>query len=417
MMRSNPLATPEQAALDELAIEIYEDNSFYQLRRKATNAYILGHGNPVSEEAQSFLNQTIDELVFSAIQKAVNNDPYHPKVYFVNAAPHTWFGLNVPGGRYCYDNPDTIYRTIPINGSEQYIIRGQRYKPAPSDVSFSLIRNVNSQRTIAILTDDELKIEEDGSYEITIDNSPANGRPNHIQSNEHAKQLFIRNSLGDWVTQTPDALTVELIGSVISPPPTQSQIVSWAKKNLLQSILDYGIGALGIKTMRQDTNTLSAPKQSNSLGTLVTQASSFGHFVLSEDQALIATLTPGGASYFVFPATQPWMITVDPGSYQCSLNGTQAIANPDGTYIFVLSRKDPKVYNWISTSNLNEGTIMARWQNLASTNSDPAITTQVSKLSELDQILPPSTKFVTPEQRQEQLAFRAKGYARRFSQN
>ncbi len=169
--------------------------------------------------------------------------------------------------------------------------------------------------------------------------------------------------------------------------------------------------------MRQDTNTLSPPKQSDTLGTLVTQASSFGHFALADDQAMIVTLTPGGASYFVFPATQPWMITVDPGTYQCSLNGTQAVANSDGSYTFVLSLKDPGVYNWISTSDLNEGTIMARWQNLPPTGSDPAITTQVTMLSELASLLPPGTQFVTPEQRQEQLAIRAKGYTRRFSEN
>ena len=54
----------------------------------------------------------IDELAFSTIQKAANGDAYFPKVYWFDAGPRQWIGLDVPGSRYSYNNPD-IYRTIP----------------------------------------------------------------------------------------------------------------------------------------------------------------------------------------------------------------------------------------------------------------------------------------------------------------
>jgi hypothetical protein len=415
---TNPLATPDQIELDQLAVRVYRDYSFSELRSLAAGAYVFAHGQPIGPEAMSRLNAAIDELVFSAIQKAVNNDPYRPKVYWVDAPPRAWFGLNVPGGRYSYDNPDTIYRTIPIDGNEKYVLRGRRRRPWPSDVSFSLLRNVNSQRTIAALTGDELVVV-DETFEITIDDGPANGRRNHIQSNAHAKQLFVRNAMGDWLEQTPDELSIERIGGSSAPPaPDEAQIAAWAEDNLRQSIVDYGIGALGIKTMRHPVNTLTEPKQSDWLGTLVTQASSFGHFDLSTDQALVITLRSGGASYFVFPTTDPWMITVDPGSYLCSLNNTQAAQNRDDTYTFVVSIVDPGVYNWISTSELHAGTIMARWQNLSaeSGRGGPEIAVQLIGLDDLRDVLPPETRFVTPEERESQLERRRRGYARRFSE-
>ncbi|MFD0589285.1 hypothetical protein ACFQZE_14945 [Paenibacillus sp. GCM10027627] len=408
------LATADQKALDTLSIQINQSFTYPVLKAQAKAAYKLAYGGPVSAEAESRLDNAINELAFSAIQKAVNNDPYHPKVYWLNSPPRSWFGLNVPGGRYSYDNPDNIYRTIPINGSSKYIIRGKRTFPGPTDVTFSLISNPNSQQTVAILAGKDLVVNTDGSYIVTVDSNPANGRVNHIQSTSAAVQLFIRNNLGNWNTETPDALTVERVpdGSWHAPK-NNFTIASEAWVNLQESIIDYGVGALGIKTRLNPVNTLSSPSSSSTLGTLVTQASSFGHFKLADDEALVATVNTGGAGYLVFPVTDPWLVTVNPIHHQSSLNNIQAAPNADGSYTFVVSVADTGVANWIDTAGLHEGTIMVRWQNLPSTtpvSGGPSVQTRVVKLADLAGILPSGTRYVTPEQRQQQLADRAAGY-------
>ncbi|GAF08287.1 DUF1214 domain-containing protein [Paenibacillus pini] len=323
----------------------------------------------------------------------------------------------MPGGRYSYDNPDNIYRTIPIDGSSKYIIHGKRTSPGPTDVTFSLISNPNSQNTITFLSGNDLVVNADGSYSITVDSDPANGRTNHIQSTSAAVQLFIRNNLGNWNTETPDALTVERLpdGSQHTPK-SQLAIAAEAWTNLQESIIDYGIGALGIKTHLNPVNTLSSPTSSSTLGTLVTQASSFGHFKLADDEALVARVTTGGAGYVVFPVTDPWMVTVDPIHHQSSLNNIQAAPNANGSYTFVVSVKDPGVANWIDPVGLHEGTIMVRWQNLPSTtpaSGGPSVQTQVVKLADLSSVLPSDTSYVTSNQRNQQLADRAAGYALR----
>ncbi|CEL11149.1 hypothetical protein ASPCAL14254 [Aspergillus calidoustus] len=416
---ANPLATEDQRALDTLAIEINNDHSFPVLKASAKAAYKTAHGLPVSDEASSSLDAAIDELAFSAIQKAVNNDPYYPKVYVVDAGPREWFGLDVPGGRYSYDNPDCIYRTIPIDSSLSYIVTGKRFTPGPTDVTFSLINNPNSQNTVAYLAGEDLVLASDNSYSITINSSSVEGATNHIQSTSEATQLLIRNNLGDWQTETPDEISVILVDDASDHDPiSKTQIVLDATSNLGQSIVTYGVGALGLKTSINPVNTLSDPSQSSSLGTLTSQASSFGHFKLAVDEALVVTVNPGAASYFVVPVTNPWMVTVDPAS-QISLNSVQGEANADGTYTFVVSLQDPDVYNWINTTGLTEGTIMARWQGLpteseSSSTSDVAVDTQVVSLSELASVLPSGTRYVTPSERAVQLKQRAAGYARRL---
>jgi len=77
----NPLATLDQHDLDALSIKINEDQIFSVLKLEAKAAFNTVHGLPISQEAASQLQSTINELSFSSIQSAVNSDPYHPKVY------------------------------------------------------------------------------------------------------------------------------------------------------------------------------------------------------------------------------------------------------------------------------------------------------------------------------------------------
>ena len=58
-------------------------------------------------------------------------------------------------------------------------------------------------------------------------------------------------------------------------------------------------------TISNTVNTLLNASQSSTLGTLTTQASSYGYFNLTADDALVATVNPGSADYFVVPVTDP----------------------------------------------------------------------------------------------------------------
>lgn len=160
-------------------------------------------------------------------------------------------------------------------------------------------------------------------------------------------------------------------------------------------------------------NTLPQPKQSPIIGTLVTQASSFGHIDINESEAFIITITPGEAGYFIVPVTNAWIISVDAANHQSSLNNTQAHSNNDGTYTFVVSIQDPGVANWIDTVGLHENTLMIRWQDMPE-NAEPALNYKLVAFSELSQHLPPETQYVTPDERAKILEQRSTGYNNRL---
>ncbi|KAL1796190.1 hypothetical protein ACET3X_004730 [Alternaria dauci] len=308
----------------------------------------------------------MEELAFSSMQKAVNDDPAHPKIYSLLNPPRG----SVPGGRYAYDNPDALYRTIPISSMYDYEIRGNRVGAGPADVSFSLRSNVNVPTNLAVLAGQDLVVEE-------------------------------------------DALEVEIRSSDELPEPiSEEEIVRKVRTNFEESFPVYGQFLLGQQTLSQPQNIINAPVQ-QSFGTLATQANSFSHYNLSETDAIVITFNPGNSVYWVVPTTSLWMITDRPGERVESLNNAQAIPNANGTYTIVLSHSDPGVWNWVMASEGGVGTVMSRFQGFtagSTQDSEIQIWSRVVPLNGVENVFPQDTKWVSQDEREAQLRERFASY-------
>ena len=72
--------------------------------------------------------------------------------------------------------------------------------------------------------------------------------------------------------------------------------------------------------------------------------------------------------------------------------------------------------NWVSTGDLNQGTISIRFQDLPLDPAHlPTVQSQVVQRSQLDTVLPAGTLYVTHAQRDAQLAIRKAGFDKRFA--
>ena len=158
---------------------------------------------------------------------------------------------------------------------------------------------------------------------------------------------------------------------------------------------------------------MSSTNPTSNAAFLDTQLQSAGYFQLKDDDALVVTIDPGSAGYFVVPVTNDWTITENYWDQQTSLNNEQARRNPDGTYTIVISPTDPGYDNWVSTGGLNQGTISIRFQDLAESGAMPTVvTSEVVTHDELHQLLPPED-FIDPADRD--LTARQEGFNRRFA--
>ncbi len=359
----------------------------------------------------------IEELAFLVALETVDSDPRRPRVVQISMPPHIWFGTNVPGGRWGIDNPDTQYFLVPLEASSSYLIIGKRHAPGPVDSNFSF-SSLDRWSTLGNIGQSQLQISSDGSYTITLDQTPSNGRPNHIQLTEGGDSLLIRNTLADWNRENVDSLEVRRIagpppGAVPSDDALEHTIIA-----RLNTVLDRVIGNLQAPVFKVPVNALPQPgKPGDKAGFLVTQRNALGHFRLGPDEAIVATINPGGAEYSTLTVTNVWGVTPNYWQHPSSLNNRQAIPNPDGTITVVVSGWDPGIANWVDTSGLEEGIIMLRWQVLpreASPADAPGVHSILVRRKDLPAALPRGIVRYSAAERKAQLRRRELGFSRRF---
>lgn len=405
------------------------------------------------------LDQAVDEYALQAALEYQLLNPNDPHVLQQVMPPHAWFGQTFGGARIFYDNPDTIYRMIPVNNASSYVITGRFDGPVPAETTFSVLTGLTGTTTSVLFAKD-LQFNADGSFTITADSTPADGRLNHLQLPSGATLVAARNTLSDWTTQVPMSLSVQrvggppnnlfsqlglydipFIGPLFSGTPVLSQLLALVPPLkpaplLLQSAETAIVMALGlfmgpqymaVATTDPDTGQLRAPNTlsdpSHNASFLATQLQSAGYFQLADDQALVITVKPGSAGYFSVPVTNDWTITDNYWDQQTSLNIAQAKRNDDGSYTLVVSPTEPCtaggcLANWVSTGGLHQGTLSIRFQDIDTdpqTYVAPAVSYQVVTLNQLASKLPDETVYLTAAQRAAVLATRKAGYNNRYA--
>ena len=411
----NPIATEDQHAVERRALELFDHPRVVSARREIREYWL--HSLPRSPDMLGCFERAFEEVMFAALVWSLNQDPLYPRVVAITRLPHRLGDLRIPGSRWGIDNPDSVYRVIPISGAERYVIRGAVAEHRLTENYFTLWDA--KMGTVDVLDGKKLVVEPDRSFEISVDSEPAGDRPNHVRSAPHAHEFYIRDVVMDWKKEMINTLSIERLGP---PPPRPPR--SPAQE------LELGIEYMWKwvkETDRWDAQTAGRPENDFSFridrdsdGALRSQIYIMGRFRLaSREEALVVDVSLGGAEYFIAPITNVWGTTNEIQSRTGSLNRAQSVANPDGSLSFVLSQGDPGVHNWLDPCDMREGTLTLRWAEFRGGRPDGSLSvrSRIVPLRELRRHLPETTRFVTPAQRRAQLAERAESYAWRLQEH
>ena len=413
-MDSHPIATAEQHAHERLALALTQHPIVKEAYERVRKSWL--EATDPGPDMRSCFDEAFEEVMFSAAIWSLNQDPLRPKVICITRLAHRIGDLRVPGSRWGIDNPDTIYRVIPISGSERYLIRGRVAERRMAENYFTLWQeNMNS---VDVLSGGDLVLEPDRSFTITLDSNPADGRPNHIRSAPEAHELYIRDVMLDWAKDEPNELSIQRLGAPPSTPPLTEGAQAELTARFMLRFAEF-TQKLGNGMTRSPANQFSLAYSADKGGALRKQVYIGGNFRLDEDDAMLIEVSDGGAAYFVVPTGNIWGTTLDIVNRTSSLNKAQSVANADGTYSYVLSRQDPGVHNWIDPCGLGEGILTLRMAEFPGSrpNDDLSAKSRVVPLSRLRQELSAETKWVTPAERAEQLAGRAAAYKRRLPES
>jgi hypothetical protein len=213
----------------------------------------------------------------------------------------------------------------------------------------------------------------------------------------------------------PNAYRFRRLDPPSAPPKSTDEILAMAARYLIDDPpMNFFFKAM-IEWV--EPNTVTQPEVSSNVGGMPTQQLIRGNVKIADDEAVVITLGAAESEYWVMCLYDWWGMSMDFWSRATSMNNTQSVANPDGSHTYVVSIEDPGVHNWLDALGLHELKLLHRWQLLPQTadgpGGDPWAEAKLVKLAELKDVLPEGTKWVTPEERESQLANRLESFNRR----
>ena len=408
---NNPIATIEQKEHEILAYEIFHEKEVKN-KREEIRAYWLDLVKP-SEVMLSCFDDAFNEVMFGAVIWGLNQDPSYPKVITISRVPHTLDNYSIPGSRWGIDNPDSVYRVIPISNDQSYVIRGKLGKQEFNENHFTLWDE--DMKTIGLISGNEIVGDQNGYFEITVDSSQSSNSINHIQTSEGAKEFYIRDTIIDWQNDRPNLLEVENIShNKINKP--------FSKKKNVEIVNKY-MKKWAFNTSRWNQQALSKPENEFSFridrdtdGALRNQVYLMGHFDLpSKDYCIYLEIFLDDAKYFIAPITNIWGTTNEIIKKNGSLNNHQSKINDSGTYSFILSQEDPGIHNWLDPSGLSEGILTLRWSGFPNgvVGKDLFVKSEVISIEDAKKNIS-KAQIISSKEREEQLQKRSRSYSWRL---
>jgi hypothetical protein len=409
-MLDDPISTPSQREQELAAVDLIEHPTVKAAYQSVAETW-LGRAK-ASEAMRARFDDAFAEVMFSAAVWSSNQDKMRPKVCCITRLAHPVDGRRIPGSRWGIDNPDSVYRVIPISGEERYEIHGRVGEHRMTENYFTLWDA--NMGTVDVLNGRTMHVDSDGSFTISVDANPANGRPNHVQSTAQAHEFYIRDVLLDWARDDPNSFEVERLGGPAVTPARTLDEQAEATASMMEYFANF-TGKLSHGVYKMPPNHFNLAWSADKVGAMRNQVYVMGRFDLAPDEAFVVDLNDGGAEYFTVPLSNIWGTTLDIIDRTGSLNKSQSVANEDGSYTYVIAAQDPGLANWIDSDGLLEGILTLRMAEFGGNgpSEDLGARGRVVKLDLLEAEVPHLPR-VTEQARATQLADRRAAYLRRL---
>ena len=262
------------------------------------------------------------------------------------------------------DNPDNHYFNAQITGKYEYRITGKR-NTIHYIGFFTQNGNYGTTGGLApcgVLDHSEMKLEEDGSFEIILSKFPKG--KNWLKVEDDSSLVMVRQTFLDHTKEIPAELLIENLDGRKTPDPITPAMVDEGLKTA--SLFVAGASMLFSKWangFQKHTNKLPLfdPEVSNAAGGDKNIIYYHSHWKLNSDEALVITVKPPECDSWNFQLNNYWMESLDYRYFTICINKASAVYKEDGSVKVVVAHNNPGVPNWINTCGHNEGTMCWRW--------------------------------------------------------
>jgi hypothetical protein len=260
------------------------------------------------------------------------------------------------------DTSDARYFDAMIDGSRSYRLHGDR-GTAPL-IEFTVydgkIGLHDGSEQIAFLTEAELAVEADGSFEILL--SPDPQPENWIRTTSDTNYLLIRQYSHDWSTTNAATFRIEALEEPDPRSPLQPNEIRdglLATARFVEALADHWADTVDRIRLLPANTIVRVPRF---LGDTLPAGHRFatGPFELEPDEALVVEFDPPTAPYWGFQLVNYWFEPIDYGGTGSHVNNRSAVPEADGSVRLVISDADPNACNWLDTRGHGVGTMQFR---------------------------------------------------------
>lgn len=319
--------------------------------------------------------------IFSITQVAFDcfvwGDPVRPRFVDIVGPSKKWGG----------DNADAFYQHAPIDPSRTYRVRGR----AGDAVYFSLTvyggpdDGRYSERIVGSLNDRQVVVDRDGSFELWIGPlAPADPQAAWIRTEPDAVVAITRDYLADPDSQQRTSWSIESVDDPDAPAPKWRETDAGLARRMRAALRWIRDQAAIVPIAAGQANHVDDPYPvpATTFGWAAGDAAyAMGSFDLADGQALVLRGRSPDCAFWNMCLWNPLLHTYNSTYDRVTINGMQAVHEPDGSWVIVIAPTDPGHRNWVSTQGHPAGRIWFRWFMPAETPAP--ITAEIVELGDL----------------------------------
>jgi|1186.fasta_scaffold19445_2 hypothetical protein len=327
-----------------------------------------------------------------------NEDSHHP---------YLWTALD-PHRKMGGDNPQGLYLSAPINGTDTFRLHGSR--GSARWISIIVAQSGTPPFGNALFLPD-LDVTDD-SIEVLL--SPEPQPHNWLRTDERSTGILIRQFFGTPDQVVPMELSLENVSRGHLPPEPLTIDAAVARvrsaATRFAAMLPMMQGELLDKAGAENTFDTDIGDPTSTSGGVPGGNAVTARWRLEPDEALIVrVMPPEPCAYWDVQVGNGWYESFDYRHHFSGLTCDGAHIDDDGTVTLVLSERDPGTANWLETAGHREGHIAIRWQ---LTEELPVPETQVVAIGDVASVT--GLPRVSPEQRTRDRAALQSSFDARF---
>ena len=335
---------------DEAVLTGQAWTDFCRALEQAGQVVLKGPNTPLDRaEGLRYLTRLLRNSLYATLE---NSDADRPR----------WQSLDLV--KIGADNPDNVYHSAPVKGTNSYRITGTRGTIALTTFGSKANRYAKdgTMASTGELRNDDLVVNDDGTVEIIVSADKPAEAANWLPLAEDSTMTVLRESYLDRATEIPGNWAIERLEDT---PPTQPLTASHVVRSLQRTAL--GVHGTAATFQAWTELFMTRPNELPDWGQEMFQRAGgdpeifylHGYWALQTGQCWVIETEVPDAPYWNFQLSNWWMESMGWDKRITVNKHTARLEN--GRLTIIVADRDPGWGNWIDTTGHTTGTALLRW--------------------------------------------------------